>query len=66
MLAAPVRVKVPIITPTTEQAIPTGKAALAPSARASLQFNRVTLPPALNKFHKINIARIIATAWLPN
>lgn len=65
MLAAPVSVNVPITTPITAHATPTGKAAFPPSARASLHASNVSLPPLNIKFIKTNIDIEITITFIP-
>ena len=65
VFAAPVRVSVPITTPITAQATPTGSAALPPSASASLQDNKVSLPPRKIKFIETRIDIEITITLIP-
>ena len=65
VLATPVSVIVPTMMPTMAQAIPTGRAVLAPSASASRVRSSVSRPPRNRAQRAISTASAMTTGRMP-
>ncbi len=63
--AAPVSVRMPMITPTTAHATPTPSACLAPSIRLARSECSVLRPPLIQKQAATSKAISPSTGWIP-